>query len=155
MAQDIEALAHRIGWMENNFKQYVAGNTYNGVALTVSSLTAGFSLLYGSFTPYKKIDGSVWLKFYFGFDCNSTGTNFSVVVSGIKSKIISSYYQPFLIVTSSAAAGHYTFSSTRNSGTISPNTNNFYFFLSFGDTIDGIARGEIELESLPTWSDTF
>lgn len=150
---DLQTLAHELTWLKNNFKQYIAGQTYNGVALTVSTGAAGFSLIRGTFRPYRFLTGQYFLDFYFAFTLNSTGTNTTLAVTGVTNLNITNVRQPFVINSSSAAGGAYSLGSTRNSGIADPNTGDFRFIWAYGDTIDAIGRGTVELNSWPTWAD--
>ncbi len=143
MAQDIEALAHRIGWLENNEKIYVAGNTYyDGNAFSVTAPGATLIRAIGkSFVSPEGIN-FCWIK---GVMTSPGQTALSVTVSGITSKHLSNYYQniQFMDVAAGSNVGRAGYIA-ENSGIItlvSPAIANTLW----------IFEATIELESKALW----
>lgn len=56
MTPDLSALQHELTILKNNFKQYIIGGTYNGIAVTLSD--ANFTLFDGYLRPYRTIETS-------------------------------------------------------------------------------------------------
>lgn len=138
MAQDIEALAHRIGWLENNFKQYVSGNTYNGIELTVG--TSVGTIDRGVVIPYKTIGGDIRLRFNVSFSVPAANPNVTITQISLKPSMT-----------------HVFGASCSNDGTVTASwalsTNNILSVRNTG-TISGIF-GDIELALWPPWADVF
>jgi len=147
MAQDIEALAHRIGWLENNFKQYVAGNTYNGVALTITG-DNGFVNIRSVLTPSKTIGDDNLLSLTICGSKNA-GQGVTLTIPGITFKNISNYRQPLYCITDDSSVSYF-FSgiATINGNTIIMRSNQSFSYCT-------VKADNLELESWPTWADVF
>jgi hypothetical protein len=81
---DLSQLAHEIEVLKNNNKNYIGGNTYNGVLLNVtgtgSVLQAGS---YARFRPYRLNDGTLMMQFNIRNVFTGAVTNNHVYISGI------------------------------------------------------------------------
>jgi hypothetical protein len=140
VSASIEDLAHEISWLKNNFKQYIAGNTYNGMALTVSGFT---TITRAWFIPYKTNNGNIFLRGYIA-GSKPSAHNSTHTISGVQFKTFAS---PNYISGSTVTADVPVIWSFGSSGTGIWNINATapcsVLAFSFDD----------ELDSWPTWAD--
>jgi len=123
--------------------QYIAGNTYNGVALNVTAING--TLVRGIFIPYLMLDGTWRLKFNFHMTFSpATGSGTIFTIAGVVFKNTSNYYQ---------ACSCETASNTQNSGFCTPNTGELSGQTSGAGSAAMGLSGDLELESKPTWLD--
>ena len=120
--------------------QYIGGQTYNGVTLSVTSPNG--TLVRGVFIPYQTIDGAWRLKFNFNLTYSPTVSSPIVTINGVIFKNISNYLQSL----SGDSQGNYTYYGYTNPGA---STIQFY---TVGASIANIGgSGDVELDSKPTW----
>jgi hypothetical protein len=127
-------------------KQYEAGKTYNGVALTVAYLSGGGTLNTihrGVFIPYRTVDGFWRLRLNLSISfSNATRSTGSVSVAGITCKNIG-INQGLTIYNVTNAFAYCT-----------KNTNEIGFYTGTTQGTDAMSfSGDIELEGKPTWAD--
>lgn len=132
-------------------KQYIVGNTYNGVSLTITCPNTNFTVVRGVLIPWMTSDGAWRVKINFTAVQDGSGTDPVITIAGITSKNVALYYQ-------SLFQGHgttleYTYSQAANALVVPPNSNVFTMHASSVSTAEIVAFGEIELESRPTWAD--
>jgi hypothetical protein len=126
-------------------KEYVAGTTYNGVALNVTSAQSGWAVTRGVFVPYKTSDGAWRLRFNIvGSFSAATITGLTVAIAGVVFKNTSSFFQTCAAGTNAAAAA---------SGIVTPNTGNIVISHASILTNGVFISGDVELDSQPTWAD--
>jgi hypothetical protein len=135
---------------ELGLKQYLHGTTYNGgIAPTITSAIAGFSVSRGIFIPYQLQDGSWRLKFnititYTPFNPGTSGNSGPVLtINGIATS--PTFLQTFACHSASAntyGVGGYTLTG-----------NQIQLILLGTSNSSGMgASGDIELNAKPTWA---
>jgi hypothetical protein len=134
---DLNALAHEVAVLKNNFNQYVAGNTYNDVALTVT----GPTIYRTFFRPYKTIDGSSHLFANLSGTAGAS-TTMTFTVPGILARN-SEYLFPGYIITDAPGI--------QRNAYIIQNTN-IFVLIDANNFTKATAIFDIELVSWPTWA---
>ncbi len=130
----------------NNFKQYVAGNTYNTVLLDVTG--TNWTITRGVFIPYQTIETSLGsdsefrLKFNFIGAVSVAVSDFIATISGITFKNVANYN----VAVGSVATGD------ESRGFVAPNTGNVRCIAESVQTSFAFT-GDVELDSKPTWMD--
>ena len=125
----------------DGLQEYIGGQTYNSVALTVTPPTGGANTR-SVFMPYQTLDGTWRLKF--NIACSMTlSTVGTIAIAGVTFKNVSNYFQAVAACPTNGAAF--------GSGSVSPNTNTITFTLS-GNTAAIYISGDVELDSKPTWA---
>jgi hypothetical protein len=123
-------------------KQYEAGKTYNGVALTVTG--TNFSVSRAVFVPYRTSDGAWRMRFNLFGSVSPAVTTLDLTISGVA-------YKGTSIRQSVNVRGNNS-SPQLGSGVVDSDTG--LFTCRFPDASGQIqASGEIELASKPTWMD--
>ncbi len=145
---DLNALAHEVAVLKNNFKTYTVGNSYNGVALTITSAAAGYSCVYGLLMPQKTITGENLCYINFRSTYNAV-TPLTHAISGIVFKNIAAAgirgSQPIL-------GGNGT-GNVFQTCTAIPNTGNIYEDHQGGAYGETLVSTWLLLESWPTFAD--
>lgn len=120
--------------------QYVAGNTYNNVALTVTG--TAWTTLRAVFVPYSMTDGTWRMKFNIVGTVTSSSRNaYQVTVSGVTFKTLSGYNQSINVFTSVVAGAHVV----QGGGIMAT-------FHASSSTIEYEFSGDVELDSKPLWA---
>ena len=143
----LDEMNHRIKFLENNFKQYQGGVTYNGVALNVTG-TNNFTLDFALFVPYQTIetsDGSDsrWRMIFNLRGTINASTANSITIAGVT--FTSKGYQACTNSTGTNVV--------KVSEHVVPSTGILQIEYSANATVI-ISSGNVELESKPTWADT-
>jgi len=127
-------------------KQYLHGGNYSGgLALTVSSTAAGFSVIRGVFIPYQMQDGTWRCKINASFTFNSV-SNITITISNLFLKNIANFNQALTAVNRSAPLGAFAVG-------ISPGANQIYINSNGNVAVTNFELfGDIELDSKPTWA---
>jgi hypothetical protein len=137
---DIAELAHRVSCMENNFKVYNGGQTYNGISLTITGTFLG-NLYYSTFRPYKTIHGRIFLEIQFSLSGPGTGY-YTFVIPEIT----------FISCTKNLPFAISQYGVGTCSGYAVQGSNSIYFYASgTPEYITGV--GFPEIVSWPTWAD--
>jgi hypothetical protein len=122
-------------------KEYLAGNTYNSVALTLSG-TNYSSTVRGVFIPYQHFDGTWRLRFNFRVNTSSV-TSITIAISGVFWKNTAGFYQAYSVVHNGGSA-LWQQNLDVNNGNVSGTW-------ASAATVMG-ASGDAELDSKPTWA---
>jgi hypothetical protein len=124
--------------IEEKPKQYVAGQTYNGVALTISgtNISQGRSV----FVPYRTVDGVWRLRFSINLGISPGVTSLSVTVNGV-----SGYANGQMFSVLGIGTAPYSGSGNFTSGAFQA------YFATSSTTM--LASGDVELTAKPTWAD--
>lgn len=125
---------------KTKFLQYIGGQTYNGVALNVTSTNG--TLVRAVLTPYQSIDGTWNLKGKISFTYSPSSSP-SATIAGVVFKNVTGYDQP---VIWSYAGG-----ASTGQCHVSPNTGNIVSHMS-GTFSAFDFYFDAELESKPTWA---
>ena len=129
-------------------KEYVAGTTYNGVALAVTSAQAGWAVQSGNFVPYRTISGQWRLRFnIYGTYTAANITTLAVTIAGIA---FPAYNQT---IAGSLGASATATSLQAIFATASTANLNIYV-TSTGNTAAAYFSGDVDLASQPTWADS-
>ena len=129
-----------------SLKQYVGGNTYNAVALTVTG--TNWTTTRAVFIPYRTFQTSLGGDEAFRLRLNITGdvsvgvTSMDLTISGITFKNVANSFQSLSAQSATSIRGF----TIPNSGNISGKS-------TATETRWGFS-GDIELDSKPTWMDT-
>lgn len=131
------------------YKTYLHGTSYNGGNAPTVTLSSGggslTSVIRASFTPYKKQDGSWWMKIEAVVDLSSTSrTQVVLAVNGVTFKNLSSFNQPLYSWNGGSNVPNKAYTGINN-GNITCD----HAAATAG--VYGIA-GDVELESKPTWA---
>jgi hypothetical protein len=136
-----DATATRLG-----LKQYVHGTAYNGgIAPTLTSAQAGFSVAWATFIPYQMQDGGWRLKFSFrvGFTSASV-TAVNVALSGITFPATFDFFTGYFLGSSQILRG-----VIDSPGSVP----SFSLASTVATTAVGIGTaGDVALSSKPTWA---
>ena len=139
---------HEITILNNNFKLYITGQTYNGIALTTSIVGGGLNAVIsrGIYRPYRLVTGENMLYFSVeGLSASSGTSPATMTVSGITFKNVANYNQ---------AVAAYAYGQPFSSADVRPNTNTILLYWSGGlFPIKVALQGDVELDSWPTWAD--
>ena len=133
-----------LDWLKPYERQYLGGNSYHGIPLTVS-YTVISSVVRSCFIPYQLINGVWRLRFNMNFTVSAAAQSYTVTVAGITTPNISNYYQG--VYSSRVVQG-----ATVYTAYIGVNTNIFNCYHD-GTSGDDCLWGDIELASKPTWAD--
>jgi hypothetical protein len=129
-------------------KQYVAGNTYNGVSLTVTG--SGFTLTRGAFVPYKTTDGTWRLRLNIIGGHSAAPSTFTAAISGVTFKTVAGTAGIRAQVCAAYTNGGYNITAgwvESGNGNIGLSANNQAGSTSVAWSCD------VELDSQPTWAD--
>ena len=128
-------------------KQYLHGTTYNsGIAPTVTSAQAGFSVVRAVFVPYQMQDGAWRLRFNLVATFTSASiSTITVSVNGITNKNVVNFSQ--------AISTMFQGNNNIGRGFANENTSSFRADLPSAITAAGLNfSGDVELNSKPTWA---
>ena len=129
-----------------SLKQYVAGNTYNSVALTITG--TNWTTTRGVFIPYRTFQTSLGGDEAFRLRLNIAGnlsagtTALNITTSGIIFKNVVDYIQAVTVTTTGAIRGVVAVNTGLILGTASASQTKWGF------------SADLELDSKPTWMDT-
>ena len=128
-----------LDWIKPYEKQYIAGDTYNSVTITISGVT----LVRGVLKPYQTIDGAWRMTFNFVVTFASAATA-TIGIAGVTFKNVGSYNQAVTSYIGSTAVVCQSYAQL-NTGNI---------VCSFGDNRTYVCvSGDVELENKPSWAD--
>jgi hypothetical protein len=123
-------------------KQYIAGQTYNGVALTVTGSNS-FVLSRGVLIPYRTSDGAWRLRFNIGSSGSTASATHSVTIAGIV--FHAGYTQATSCLTTSGGLSMVASYTSANGNSVNCISSAAYMAPTYS--------GDAELVSKPTWAD--
>lgn len=130
-------------------KTYIAGNTYNGVNISITGWAA-VTTSFGVFIPYKTVDGRYRLTFNFDIHLASSGSG-NITISGVIFKNYTSTLGGQSVNANTIKPGidfypvKYAYAAENSSNIVINNTD--------GNVGELSCSGDVELKSLPTWCD--
>ena len=134
-----------MSYTPNRERQYVAGQTYNGVQLNVTVSPIGISNLYRAvFVPYKTVDGTCRIRFNVYFDMTQNNNTETVAITGI---VFKSGSEQALASVSRTGSWNGSDVSVTVAG-----TNTFTTLAIVGGQTHRSIFGDVELDSWPTWA---
>ncbi len=123
--------------------QYSAGNTYNGVALDVTSADT-FTVTRAVFVPYYCAASATWRMKFNGRGANNVARDtLTITIAGVT----------FDSVADQAISAFGNSSTSGNMGFADNNTDDLKVYNGSASTTIWVFSGDVELESRPTWAD--
>lgn len=127
-------------------KQYIAGNTYNGVALTVTGLN--WTTTRAVFVPYKTLEGGFRMAFNVCGVMSVAAGSLAATIAGATFKNVANYTQS---ITGGGGAGGIDMGQVITT----PGSGVMTVFVAAGSTSNYFFSGDVELDSAPTWMEDF
>lgn len=143
---DQSQLLHESNFLRNNLKQYVIGNTYNGIQILVTG-PAGFAVVRGVLIPSRVIGAGGSSEDAYRLEGNiaftlTSGNNYSITIVGVTFKSINYQMCPFAAnITDGAGYGQ-----------LQGGTSNIICFGRIAHSSASLSLNN-ELASWPTWAD--
>jgi len=150
---DINALAHEVGELNNNFKTYYIGSTYNDVTITLTGLDSAVNSAIGWIRPHKDFSGTWFMKFQIYAVFASVLQYDRVTISGITAPLASviPVQQWFSMPTNGIGA------ITNSAGFYASDNgsypNIFRWSQTNGSSVNQIGCGFVMLGSKPSFAD--
>lgn len=153
MAQDVETLAHRIDYLENNFKTYLVGNTYNGVTISLTGIDSAVNSAIGWIRLHKDYFGTWFMKFQIYAVFASVLQYDRVTISGITAPLAAIIPVQQWFSMPSNGIGAITNSAGFYASNDASYPNIFRWSQTNGSSVGQIGCGFVMLGSKPSFAD--